>query len=104
MNDLPKKAASPATLFLQRRDAWIRSVVESDVSLVARVVGVHLAMRMSAKNPGCWPNVKTVARSLNVSARHAQRGMLELEEIGALAVTRTVGKGNYYTLRLASDP
>lgn len=98
------KSASAAALFLKRRDIWIRWVIESDVTLAARVVGVHLAMRMSAQNQGSWPNIKTVAKSLDISARHAQRGMLELEKFGALNVLRQKGKGNYYTLRLPTDP
>lgn len=98
------KAVSQAAHFLRRRDTWIRWIVESDISLVARVVGVHLAMRMSVKNQGSWPNVKTIGKALAVSSRHAQRGMLELEKYGALNVTRHVGKGNYYTLRLPTDP
>jgi len=79
-------------------------VIESDFSLAARVVGVHLAMRMSVQNQGSWPNVKTIGKALAISARHAQRGMLELEKAGALNVHRQRGKGNYYTLRLPTDP
>lgn len=98
------KSVSPASHFLRRRDLWIRWVVESDATLVARVVGVHLAMRMSVQNQGSWPNVKTIAKALDISSRHAQRGMLELEKFGALNVHRQTGKGNYYTLRLPTDP
>lgn len=98
------KSVLDASQFLRRRDTWIRWVIESDATLAARVVGVHLAMRMSVKNQGSWPNVKTIAKALDMSARHAQRGMLELEKFGALNVLRSAGKGNYYTLRLPTDP
>jgi len=104
MDQKNTKSVSAASSFLRRRDTWIRWVVESDITLVARVVGVHLAMRMSVGNQGSWPNIKTVAKALAISARHAQRGMLELEKIGALNVHRQMGKGNYYTLRLPTDP
>lgn len=95
---------SPAAKFLWRRDIWIRYVCEANITLVARVVGVHLAMRMGYKKQYAWPNIKTMAKSLSVSARHAQRGMHELEEAGLLTVDRVQGKGNYYTIRLLSDP
>lgn len=104
MDDGNTKTISPAAHFLRRRDTWIRWVLESDATLAARVVGVHLAMRMSVGNQGSWPNIKTVAKALGVSSRHAQRGMLELEKFGALNVHRKAGKGNYYTLRLPTDP
>lgn len=90
--------------FPQRRDIWLRWITESNLSLVARVIGTHLALRMNAKKPYCWPNIKTMAKVLEISARHSQRGMLELEQFGALKVIRTVGKGNYYALRLPTDP
>ncbi len=104
MENRNDKSLTQAAHFLRRRDTWIRWVVESDASLVARVVGVHLLMRMSVKSQGCWPNVKTMAKALDISARHAQRGMLELEKAGALNVSRHIGKGNYYSLRLPTDP
>lgn len=98
------KAVSPAAHFLRRRDTWIRWVVESKLTPSARLVGVHLAMRMSVKTRGCWPNITTIGKSLQMSSRQAQRGMRELEKYGALDVTRHVGKGNFYTLRLPTDP
>lgn len=104
MTEENTKSVSKAAHFLRRRDTWIRWVVESDATLAARVVGVHLAMRMSVGNQGSWPNIKTVAKALDISSRHAQRGMLELEKFGALNVHRQRGKGNYYTLRLPTDP
>lgn len=74
------------------------------LTMAARVVGCHLALRMNAKKPYCWPNIMTMAKTLDLSPRHAQRSMRELEKAGLLHVARQLGKGNYYSLRLPSDP
>lgn len=97
------KPLSPAAAFLRRRDTWIRWVLESEMSLAARVVGVHLAMRMNVKDKKSWPNIKTIGKALQISARHAQRGMLELEKYGALRVYREKRESNRYYLRLPTD-
>lgn len=94
----------PAREFLRRRDQWIRWVIEGEMSLLAKVVGVHLAMRMSARNQVAWPNIKTIAKMLSRSPRQITRAITELEEERALYVVRTEGKGNAYYLRLPTDP
>lgn len=96
--------ASAGAHFLRRRDNWIRWVIESDLSPAARVIGVHLAMRMSVRQQSAWPNVKTMARLLDMSARHVSRGLAELLVFGALHITRDRGRGNQYRLRLPTDP
>ena len=102
-NNIPKRSAGAE--FLHRRDMWIRWVIEHpDLTMCAKVVGTHLAMRMSAKKQTSWPNIKTMGKLLSVSARHAQRGMHELEGEGLLTVTRIRGRGNVYSIRLPSDP
>lgn len=94
----------PSAHFLRRRDQWIRWVLESDLSLIARVVGAHLAMRMNVRDQAAWPNVKTIARLLGVSPRHVSRAIAELDEWGALWVYRDRGRGNRYRLKLPTDP
>lgn len=96
-------ARSPAAKFLQRRDIWIRWVIESDLKHSTKIVGVHLAMRMNAKKQECWPNIQTMERSVQITGRQIQRCVNELEEFGALDVRRFRGKGNYYSLKLPSD-
>jgi hypothetical protein len=93
-----------AAHFLRRRDMWIRWIVESDLTLVARVVGVHLAMRMNVRDQMAWPNVQTMAKLISRSPRQVTRAIVELEEFGALYVARAKGKGSRYYLRLPTDP
>lgn len=83
---------------------WIRWVIESDLSLVARVVGVHIAMRMNVRNQTAWPNVQTIGRLVNRSSRQVTRAIVELEDFRALYVARAKGKGSRYYLRLPTDP
>jgi len=79
-------------------------VIESNLSPVARVIGVHIAMRMNVRDQVAWPNVKTMAKALEISARHVSRGLAELDEFKALHTTRDRGRGNRYRLALPSDP
>lgn len=104
MSDTDGKNSRNNAQFLQRRDQWIRWVVESEMGLLAKVVGIHLAMRMSAQNQSAWPNIRTIAKMLNKSSRQVTRAIAELEENRALYVARTEGKGNRYFLRLPIDP
>lgn len=99
------KTPSAAALFLRRRDTWIREVLERDqIPLMARVVGVHLAMYMNAKSQEAYPSIDHMAKRLGKSARHIQRGMIELERAGLLTVSRKKREVNYYYLKLPSDP
>lgn len=94
----------PKAHFLRRRDHWIRWVLESDLPMASRVVGVHLAMRMNMRDQIAWPNVKTMARMLGLSDRQVRRCIRDVEEFGALGVKRFSGKGSQYFLRFADDP
>lgn len=90
----------PAAHFLRRRDTWIRWVVENeDLDFSARVVGVHLAMRMNMRDQMAWPNIKTIAKSVGMSDRQARRAISELEKENALYVARIEGRGSRYYLR-----
>jgi len=104
MDEKKSPGDETTTRFLRRRDQWIRWVLESDLSLVARVVGTHLAMRMNVRDQAAWPNVKTMARLLEVSPRHVSRAIAELDAWGALWVFRDRGRGNRYRLKLPTDP
>jgi hypothetical protein len=96
MANEPKTAAH----FLRRRDTWIRWVIENeDLDFSARVVGVHLAMRMNMRDQMAWPNVKTIAKSVGMSDRQARRAIAELEKENALYVARIDGRGSRYYLR-----
>lgn len=95
---------SDATEYLRKRDIWVRYVLGANLPMATRVVGAHLGMRMNGYTQYAWPNLKTVAKDLCISTRHAQRGMLELEKIGLIKVVRHEGKGNAYYLKLPSDP
>lgn len=77
---------------------------DPDLPMYAKVIGAHLALRMNAKRQVAWPNIKTMATVLGISARHAQRGMLALEKRNLVVVTRSKGHGNSYSIRLPSDP
>ncbi len=74
------------------------------MGLLAKVVGVHLAMRMNVRNQSAWPNIRTIAKMLNRSSRQVTRAISELENERALYVARVEGKGNIYYLRLPTDP
>lgn len=50
-----------------------------------------------------WPNVKTMARFLDLSPRHVSRALAELDGFGALDISRDRGRGNSYRLRLPID-
>ena len=94
----------PKAHFLRRRDHWIRWVIESDLPMTSRVVGVHLAMRMNMRDQIAWPNVKTIARMIDKSDRQVRRCIHDLEDFGALGVKRIRGRGNVYFLRFPDDP
>jgi DNA-binding transcriptional regulator GbsR (MarR family) len=75
-----------------------------DLTPIARMVGVHLAMRMNVKSQSAWPNIATVGRALGFSHRHVSRAISELEAGKALLVIRHAGRGSRYFLWLPIDP
>lgn len=87
--------------WLKRRDAWIRQLVSNSfVSRNAKLVGVYVAMRMSAKRPFTYPAMKSMARDLEISTRHIARALKELEEEDFVNVKRNRGKTSSYSLDL----
>ena len=87
--------------WLRRRDAWLRQLVSNPhVSRNAKVVGVYLAMRMSAKRPFTYPGIKTIAKALDTSSRHVSRALSELEDEMFISVNRPKGRVPKYRLDL----
>lgn len=87
--------------WLKRRDAWIRQLVsDSFVTRNGKLIGVHLAMRLSAKKPFTYPAMKTMGKQLGVSTRQIARGLKELEDEQYIRVQRQAGKTSYYRLDL----
>lgn len=86
--------------FLQKRDAWIRMLVgDLEMSHATTRVGVHLVMRMTAKNRTAWPATKTIAKETGVSVRTVIRAIDQLEAEGYLHCTRKRNVGNRYSFR-----
>lgn len=86
---------------MNRRDAWMRLLVShSFVSRNGKIVGVYVALRMSAKRPFTYPAMKTMAKDLGISARQVARALKELEDEGFILVSRTAGKTSSYSLDL----
>lgn len=87
--------------WLKRRDAWLRMLVSNPhVSRNAKVVGVYLAMRMSAKRPFTYPGIKLIAKAIDTSPRHVSRALSELELELFIRVERPPGKVPRYRLDL----
>lgn len=87
--------------WLKRRDAWMRMLVSNSfVSRNGKLVGIHLALRLSAKRPFTYPAMKTIGRDLGISARHVARALKELEDEGWLKVRRQPGRSSVYSLDL----
>lgn len=92
---------SDAGKWLRRRDAWLRLLVSSTyVSKNAKVVGVYIAMRMSAKRPFTYPSAKRISKELEVSTRHVLRALKELEDEHFVKVKRNPGFVSSYSLDL----
>lgn len=87
--------------WLRRRDAWMRSLVSNGfVSRNGKLVGIHLALRLSAKRPFTYPAMKTIGRDLDISPRHVARALKELEDEKWLNVRRQPGRSSVYSLDL----
>lgn len=86
--------------FLQKRDAWIRLLVgDPDMSHATVRVGLHVVMRMTAKNRSAWPATKTIAKETGVSVRTVLRAIDQLEAEGYLHADRKRNVGNRYSFR-----
>jgi DNA-binding MarR family transcriptional regulator len=87
--------------WLKRRDAWMRMLVANEfVSRNAKLVGFHLALRLSAKKPYCYPAMNTIGKALGISTRHVARALKELEDEEWVRVRRQPGRSSVYSLDL----
>lgn len=87
--------------WLKRRDAWMRALVANGfVSRNGKLVGFHIALRLSAKKPHCYPAMKSIGKALGISPRHVARALKELEIEQWMKVRRVPGKTSYYQLHL----
>lgn len=87
--------------WLRRRDAWMRALVGNEfVSRNGKLVGFHLALRLSAKKPYCFPAMKTIGKALGISSRHVARALKELEDEEWVNVRRQAGRSSFYSLNL----
>jgi DNA-binding MarR family transcriptional regulator len=98
-NEAPKK--TEAGIWLSRRDKWMRELIASDiVSRNGKLAGLHIALRLSAKKPSCYPAIQTMGKELKVSARQVARALKELEDEGFIRVRRVPGHSSFYSLDL----
>lgn len=96
-----EKKQSDAGAWLSRRDKWMRELLASDVvSRNGKLAGLHIALRLSAKKPSCYPAMQTMGKELGVSARQIARALKELEDEGFIRVRRVPGFSSFYTLDL----
>ena len=65
-----------------------------------KLVGLHLALRLSAKKPYAYPAMKTIGKSLDISPRHVARALKELEVEQWVLVQRRPGHSSLYSLHL----
>lgn len=87
--------------WLRRRDAWMRSLVGNEfVSRNGKLVGLHLALRLSAKRPFTYPAMKSIGKALGISPRHVARALKELEVEEWVRVRRQPGRSSVYSLDL----
>lgn len=87
--------------WLRRRDAWMRMIVsDSYISRNAKLVGIHVALRLSAKKPYTYPAMATIAKALEISPRHVARALKELETEEWVRVRRQPGRSSVYSLHL----
>lgn len=95
------KKTSAAGEWLQMRDKWMRQLVaDSYVSRNSKLVGVYLALRLSAKAPATYPRMKTMGTELGISTRQVARAIKELREEGYILVVSNPGHSSYYSLDL----
>lgn len=79
----------------------MRLLVSSlDVSRNAKLGGVYIALRMSAKRPFTYPAMKSMARDLGISTRQIARALKELESEQFIRVKRNPGRPSVYSLDL----
>lgn len=98
---MDQKTENETGRWLKRRDAWMRMLVaDSFVSRNGKLVGFHLALRLSAKKPYTYPAMKTIGKALGISPRHVARALKELEDEEWVRVRRQPGRSSVYSLDL----
>lgn len=98
---MEQEAKSETGKWLRRRDAWMRALVSNGfVSRNGKLVGIHLALRLSAKRPFTYPAMKTIGATLEISPRHVARALKELEDEEWVRVRRQPGRSSVYSLAL----
>jgi Helix-turn-helix domain len=95
-DSLAKLAASPRT-FLDR-DNWMRAVLASDLPDAAVRVAMSIALHLHVNTGRCNPSYATLAADSHVSERSTYRLVDLLEHRGWIAITRSTGRLNNYTL------
>lgn len=75
-------------------------VSNSFVSRNGKLVGVYMALRLSAKKPYTYPAMKTIGSVLGISPRHVARALKELEKEEWIMVRRQPGRSSVYSLDL----
>lgn len=79
----------------------MRALVGNEfVSRNGKLVGMHLALRLSAKRPFCYPAMKSIGKALGISPRHVARALKELEVEEWVRVRRQPGRSSVYSLDL----
>lgn len=66
----------------------------------SKLTGMHIALRLSAKAPSCYPAMKSMAKELGISVRQIARDLKLLEDEGFLRVRRRDGTSSLYSLHL----
>lgn len=84
------------------RTAWIVSL---DIDAYAKSVLHALAHRADANTGRCWPSMRRLARDAGVSVRKARDVTRQLQAVGLIDVSISVGKSsNSYTVRFGANP
>jgi hypothetical protein len=96
MASAQRLANSPKT-FLER-DNWIRAVLACDLPDAAVRIAITIAFQLRVTTGRCDPTYPRLAVDSHVSERSTYRLVDLLEHRGWIAITRTSGRGNYYTL------
>lgn len=109
MNEKP--AISGNGEWLRRRDMWMRYVINSDLGEWPRIVGVSLALRMTAAQPYCWPGQALISKEVGCARATVNRAVGQLVDKGLLVRTNRkmgndAGKDSRqytYTIRLPHE-
>lgn len=91
--------------FAQKRDIWMRNLLQSDLPSGAKVVGVRLALYMHEDQQHAFPSYDVLGKDCNLSARQVQTHVMRLERGNENDLTRWItvkhirNTGNTYWLR-----